>query len=42
MSSALNTLSSVMPATPTPYYLVSIAAAAALAAGLWLRFLSSR
>jgi hypothetical protein len=39
---ALSGLSSALPATPTPYYLVAIAATTALAAGLWIRFLSSR
>jgi hypothetical protein len=37
---ALTGISHALPATPTPCYLVSIAAATLLAAGLWLRFLS--
>jgi hypothetical protein len=39
---ALIGLSSAAPTSPTPYYLVAIAATTVLAAGLWLRFLSSR
>jgi hypothetical protein len=35
-------ISLALPATPTPCYLVSIAATTLLAAGLWLRFLTSR
>jgi hypothetical protein len=40
MLHALSGLSSAVPTTPTPYYLVAIAATTALAAGLWLRFIS--
>lgn len=38
----LDALQAAVPTTPTPCYLVAIAAATALAAGLWLRFLRSR
>ncbi|MCW2642842.1 MAG: hypothetical protein JWP76_5148 [Dactylosporangium sp.] len=37
---ALNGLSSAVPTTPTPCYLIAIAATTTLAAGLWLRYLS--
>ncbi|WP_426635396.1 hypothetical protein [Planosporangium sp. 12N6] len=42
LAAALDGLNSAVPSTPTPCYLVSIAATTLLAAGLWLRFLSGR